>query len=78
MAQTGLVHLTLVQVFLLMPLRHTPTVERLREVMERVASLTDTHAAHAQLLDKFRRQTLRRLQVRMLRNTHLTPACFTL
>jgi hypothetical protein len=51
------------QVFIMMPLRHTPTVDRLRDVMGRVAQLDEAHQGHAILLDKFRRQTLRRLQV---------------
>lgn len=50
------------QVFMLMPLRHTPTVDRLRHLMERIEGMTDAHAQHGLLLDKFRRQTLRRLQ----------------
>lgn len=54
-----------VQVFVLMPLRHTPTVDRLRCLMERIEGMTDTHEQHGLLLDKFRRQTLRRLQVRV-------------
>eukprot|EP00959_Pyramimonas_sp_CCMP1952_P008364 174862-Pyramimonas_sp.AAC.2 len=29
------------QVFLLMPLRHTPTIERLRDVMERIGQMSD-------------------------------------
>ena len=49
---------------MLMPLRHTPTVDRLRSLMERIEGMTDTHEQHGLLLDKFRRQTLRRLQVR--------------
>jgi hypothetical protein len=50
------------QVFLLMPLRHTPTVERLKDVMERISHMADVHEQHDGLLQKFRKATLRRLQ----------------
>mmetsp|Transcript_23808 Transcript_23808/g.39911 ORF Transcript_23808/g.39911 Transcript_23808/m.39911 type:complete len:762 (-) Transcript_23808:152-2437(-) len=50
------------QVFLLMPLRHTPTIERLKDVMERISHMADVHEQHDGLLQKFRKATLRRLQ----------------
>lgn len=46
-----------------MPMRHTPTVHRLREVLARARALQDAQNAHVSLLNKFHKQTLRRLQV---------------
>eukprot|EP00667_Euglena_gracilis_P007351 EG_transcript_7422 len=50
------------RVFALMPLRHSPTVARLRHVLEQVSRLAAHHADMATLLDKFERATRRRLQ----------------
>eukprot|EP00668_Euglena_longa_P001370 GGOE01001623.1.p1 GENE.GGOE01001623.1~~GGOE01001623.1.p1 ORF type:complete len:690 (-),score=219.47 GGOE01001623.1:340-2346(-) len=50
------------RVFALMPLRHSATVERLRNVLEQVSRLTSHHTDMATLLDKFERATRRRLQ----------------
>ena len=48
-------------VFALMPLRHQPTEERLREVLERTAPRLDENEASVQLLQRFRRHTKLRL-----------------
>jgi tRNA(Ile)-lysidine synthetase-like protein len=48
-------------VFAMMPLRHTPTAERLRDVLAAVDDRQQLHAAHAELLEKFRKTTQHRL-----------------
>ena len=48
-------------IFALMPLRHQPTEERLREVLERTAPRLDVSEASTQLLVRFRRHTQLRL-----------------
>lgn len=49
-------------VFVMMPLRHTPTAERLHTVLESVAARETLQSAHMDLLEKFRRTTQSRLQ----------------
>ena len=51
------------EVFLLMPLRHTPTVARLEVVLGKLDQREREERDHAELLIKFRRQTTRRMQV---------------
>ena len=48
-------------VFALMPLRHTPTVERLQEVLQRTASCVESCENGARLLSRFRKHTELRL-----------------
>eukprot|EP00051_Salpingoeca_urceolata_P022629 m.373159 g.373159 ORF g.373159 m.373159 type:complete len:676 (+) comp19996_c0_seq23:256-2283(+) len=50
-----------VYVFALMPLRHTPTIDRLRCVMDLVDRRLEQEAARCDVLQRFRRATQRRL-----------------
>ncbi|GAB9473219.1 tRNA lysidine synthetase [Globisporangium polare] len=49
-------------VFVMMPLRHTPTAERLHTVLESIAAREALQSSHVDLLEKFRRTTQNRLQ----------------
>lgn len=49
-------------VFCLMPFRHTATLDRLTEVLRQIDLRASQEAKKSNLLDKFRKQTLRRLQ----------------
>ncbi|TDH71298.1 hypothetical protein CCR75_004640 [Bremia lactucae] len=49
-------------VFALMPLRHSPTPERLQYVLEAIEAKRQLHMQHGDLLEKFRRTTTGRLQ----------------
>ena len=51
------------QVLLLMPLRHTPTIERLQTVLTKIDLREAQESQNNELLLKFRRQTTRRIQV---------------
>ena len=48
-------------VFALMPLRHTPTIERLEAVLRHVGSATSRSESELRLLERFRKQTALRL-----------------
>ncbi|CEG43323.1 trna-lysidine synthetase [Plasmopara halstedii] len=49
-------------VFALMPLRHSPTPERLHDVLASIEARNQLHEQHKDLLNKFRRTTTGRLQ----------------
>ena len=49
-------------VFSLMPLRHTPTTTNLNFVLKRLTQKEEADSFADNLLDKFRKQTVRRLQ----------------
>lgn len=49
-------------VFALMPLRHSPTPERLNDVLQKIEERKALQEKHADLLEKFRRTTTGRLQ----------------
>lgn len=49
-------------VFVMMPLRHTPTAERLHTVLESISAREALQSSHVDLLEKFRRTTQNRLQ----------------
>ena len=56
-------HLPLAQrVFLLMPFRHSPTLDRLQYVMEQIGALAGHQEDMDALLGRFKRATLRRIQ----------------
>jgi uncharacterized protein (DUF924 family) len=49
-------------VFSLMPFRHSATLERLQFVLNSIDEKIATHEKYSELLNKFRKQTLRRFQ----------------
>eukprot|EP00301_Raphidiophrys_heterophryoidea_P024090 c7707_g2_i1.p1 GENE.c7707_g2_i1~~c7707_g2_i1.p1 ORF type:complete len:243 (-),score=43.43 c7707_g2_i1:91-819(-) len=53
--------------FALMPLRHSATVDKLQLVLSKIQLVMDVQEGHQDLLKKFRRATLRRLQVKNLK-----------
>eukprot|EP01035_Chromulina_nebulosa_P017251 gene17251-22780_t len=50
------------QIFALMPFRHSPTVDRLNDVITRIDSTEAKEMDNIMLINKFRKQTMRKLQ----------------
>lgn len=49
-------------VFSLMPLRHTPSIEHLRYILQRLEDKEHSNSKAEELMQRFRKQTIRRLQ----------------